>query len=225
MKIRMWSLVASVLLPMALNVGAAETAESGSITGSVDAGKAKAGACAACHGGDGNSATPDFPSLAGQSKRYIVEQLQAMKDGTRPAPLMASLLPGLSEQDFHDLGAFYESLKPNYKAADPELAATAEVLYRQGDKERGIAACAACHGAQGKGMPSAGFPSLAGQHAKYTELQLRAFRAVGRGDDEGPYRKTGGDAQMMQGVAKYLSDSEIKALANYIQGMYTPEAE
>jgi len=74
----------------------------------------------------------------------------------------------------------------------------------------GLAACSACHGATGAGIPAAKFPSLAGQHADYIELQLKSFRAMERANDAG---------QMMRTNAAKMTDAEIKAVASYVQGL------
>lgn len=188
--------------------------------GNVEAGKAKSAVCAACHGADGNSLVPSFPSIAGQNVNYAVKQLRDMKSGARPVPEMAAMVAPLTEQDMLDLAAFYASQTPKIGAADPDLVALGQTLYRAGNPETGVAACAACHGAKGDGMPAAGFPALAGQHAAYTEKQLKAFRAAGREDEVGARRDNDGETMMMRATAARLSDNEIKALSSYINGLY-----
>jgi cytochrome c553 len=87
----------------------------------------------------------------------------------------------------------------------------AEPLYRAGAAARGIPACASCHGPKGAGQPSAGYPRIGGQHAKYAAKQLRAYK---NGE-----RSLGGSGQMMAAVAAKLSDQEIDALASYLNGL------
>ena len=58
--------------------------------GSAEAGQEKAAPCVACHGADGNSVTPEWPSLAGQHAGYIVRQLEAYKSGDREDVLMSA---------------------------------------------------------------------------------------------------------------------------------------
>lgn len=188
--------------------------------GDAEAGKAKAAVCAGCHGADGNSMVPSFPKLAGQGEKYTIKQLHDMKSGERPVAQMAAFLPGLSDQDIEDIAAYYGSQAVKVGKADPALVELGEKLYRAGNPESGVTACAGCHGAKGEGMPAAGFPALSGQHAAYTEAQLKAFRAAGRGDEAGPYRKNDGEGMMMRATAARLTDSEIKALASYINGLY-----
>lgn len=211
MKKMLTTLSAVVLMAGAATVQAA---------GDAEAGKAKTAVCAGCHGADGNSMVPTFPKLAGQNAKYTIKQLQDMKAGARVVPEMAAFLPGLSDQDIEDIAAYYESQTPKVGKADPELVELGEQVYRAGNTESGVTACAACHGAKGNGMPSAGYPLLSGQHADYIEKQLKAFRASGRGDEAGPYRDNDGESRMMRATAARLSDSEIKALSSYINGLY-----
>ncbi|PIE40912.1 MAG: cytochrome c4 [Gammaproteobacteria bacterium] len=205
------TLSAVVLMAGAVSVYAA---------GDAEAGKAKTAVCAGCHGADGNSMVPNFPKLAGQNASYIVKQLKDMKAGERNVPEMMAFLPGLSDQDMEDIGAYYAAQTVKTGKADPKLVELGTQLYRAGNAESGVTACAGCHGAKGRGMPSAGFPAIAGQHAAYIEAQLKAFRASGRGDEAGPYRTNDGEAMMMRATAARLTDSEIKALSSYINGLY-----
>lgn len=191
--------------------------------GDAAAGEKKAAVCAACHGQDGNSPGGDFPSLAGQGEKYLTKQLQDYKSGARKNAIMQGQAAGLSEQDMADLAAFYAGKTIKGGSAKAELVAKGERLYRGGNPASGVAACAGCHGPAGAGIDAAGFPSLAGQHASYTEAQLRAFRAAGRQDIGAPaYRANDADGDalgMMQAVAAKMSDAEIQAVASYISGL------
>ena len=77
--------------------------------GGAAAGKQKSAACAACHGADGNSATPDFPRIAGQQNDYIVKALSDYKSGARKDPVMGAMAVNLSKQDMEDLAAYFSS--------------------------------------------------------------------------------------------------------------------
>jgi len=77
----------------------------------IEAGKAKAVVCAACHGVEGKAMIPNYPHLAGQNAAYLVKQLQAFKDGTRKEPLMVPFMAPLTDADMENLAAFYASLK------------------------------------------------------------------------------------------------------------------
>ena len=77
----------------------------------IEAGKAKAAVCAACHGVEGKALIPNYPHLAGQNAAYLVKQLKALKDGSRQEPLMVPFMAPLTEADMENLAAFYASLK------------------------------------------------------------------------------------------------------------------
>ena len=183
--------------------------------GDAEAGKAKSAPCAACHGVDGNSANPAWPKLAGQGAPYIVEQLKFFKNGTRSNPLMNSQAEALSDQDMQDLAAFYAGQTTTPAAADPELVELGEAIYRGGIIDKDVTACAACHGPSGAGNIPAKFPKLSGQHAAYTESRLEAYRAI-----DPTMEKTYPAASIMVSVTERLTDHEIDALAQYIQGLH-----
>ncbi len=177
-------------------------------------GEAKAAVCAACHGVDGNSSNPEWPKLAGQHERYIARQLALYKSGARENAVMLGFAATLSAQDMRDLGAYFARQKVQPGVADEKLVARGERLWRGGDLEREIPACMACHGPSGRGNPYAGYPALAGQHADYTAMMLRAFRdglVLGKGAEANP---------IMAEVARALSDEDIEALASYIEGLH-----
>ncbi len=182
------------------------------------AGATKAAACSACHGQDGNSAVATFPKLAGQSARYLSQQMQAIKTGTRPVPAMAGQLDNHSKQDIDNIAAYYASKTASVNQAKKELVAKGEQIFRGGIRDKGVPACAACHAPDGSGNAPAGFPRLGGQHADYVAAQLKAYRAAADGDASG--RTTDGDTKPMRDVAARLSDSEIAALANYVSGLH-----
>lgn len=182
--------------------------------GSAEAGQAKSIVCAACHGVDGNSLNPIWPSLAGQNAAYIVRTLQAFKAGTRSNVLMDAQAKPLTDQDMQDLAAYFSSrtLRPN--TADPNLVAAGERLYRGGNKDSGVGACMACHGPAGRGNDPAAYPTIGGQHAAYTAAQLDAYRSGQRTSDLN---------QMMRNNTARLTDDEIAAVSSYIQGLRLAE--
>lgn len=178
-----------------------------------DAGRTLSAPCVACHGDDGNSAVPSYPSIAGQNYRYLVRQMQMIRDGERPAPLMAGQMDNYSDQDIADLAAFYASQTAKIGQAMPESVALGEAIYRGGLLSKKVAACTACHAPDGSGNALAGFPSLSGQQMDYVIDQLRAYREGERTTDE----EHGG---MMRQTAAHLTDGEIRAVANYIHGLH-----
>ena len=191
-----------------------------SAAGDAAAGKQKSATCVACHGADGNSITPEWPKLAGQHPGYTLKQLlefqAGAKDpetdkGVRINASMSGMVAALNKQDMEDLAAYFAAQTITSGTADPELVALGEQIYRGGDMETGISACMACHGPTGAGNPAANFPTLAGQHATYTEIQMKAFRSQERANDP---------SQMMRDIAAKMSDAQIKAVASYIQGLH-----
>ena len=185
------------------------------VAGSASAGDAalgaqKAAVCGACHGMTGSSVNPEWPSLAGQPEGYIVAQLQQFQQGKRTNPLMTPMAVALTEGDMQDLGAHFAQQTPTGLEADPSNWKAGEKLYRGGDKERGIPACIACHGPQGRGNGPAKYPALRAQHAVYAYSQLKAFA-------NGTRTSAGND--IMQVIAARLTDEEMRALASYTQGL------
>ncbi|VAW47482.1 Cytochrome c4 [hydrothermal vent metagenome] len=182
--------------------------------GDVDKGQSLSLTCAACHGMDGNSVNPIWPSIAGQHEAYLDRQIKLFRDGERENALMAPMVASLSDQDIADLSAYFSAQKLTMKAANPEMVELGRKIYQGGDKERNIPACMSCHGPTGTGNPLSGYPILANQHAAYSAIQLRAYKAgltVQNDDDV--------NGQVMADVARYMTEEEIDAVASYVQGL------
>lgn len=164
--------------------------------------------CAACHGADGNSAIALNPKLAGQHSEYLYKQLSNFKDGSRANAVMGAMVATLSDVEFKALAAFYAGQKPALaKAKTNGRDSLGEKIYRGGIAATNVPACAACHGANGEGMPKR-FPRLSGQHADYTFQQMKMFRTNERDN-----------AAMMQAIATKMTEDEMRAVADYIQGL------
>lgn len=163
--------------------------------------------CVACHGADGNSVVPTNPVLAGQHADYIAAQLAAFKSGARPSPVMQAMAAALSPEDMRNVGAWFASQKPaGHFAHDKALVERGERIWRGGVPATDVPACAGCHGAAGHGIPSE-FPRLAGQ---YPDLSLGWLKAFAAGTRPNP---------VMGAIASKLSESQMKALAEYISGL------
>ena len=183
--------------------------------GDVTVGKGKALMCSACHGTDGNSLVPIYPKLAGQSASYIAKQLADFKLGAmsggkegRVDAVMGGMVMALSAQDMQDLGAYYSA--QSISAGDGSVISAGEKLHLGGDAERGIAACASCHGKDGEGMKLAGFPSLAGQNSAYLKEQLKEFRSGVRANDKN---------KIMRDITFKLTDDDIAALMQHMSSL------
>lgn len=173
--------------------------------------------CIACHGADGNSTSDAYPKLAGQHREYLVKQLSDFKTqpgATQPArsnPIMAGMAAGLSDQQIVDVAAYFAAQPPKpAQAHDRNNIALGQKIYRGGIAERGVPACAGCHGPAGQGIPSQ-FPRLSGQWAGYTAAQLTAF-------SQGPGARN--NYAPMHAIASRLTDNEVKAVADYIAGLH-----
>jgi len=178
--------------------------------GSATTGATKAVVCQACHGQSGNSANPEWPSLAGLGASYIADQLKAFKEGKRNNPVMMPNSMTLSAEDMADLGAYFDGLPNTGLEADPSYWQAGEKLYRGGDKVRNIPACMACHGPTGRGNEPAKFPALRGQQSVYLAKQLNDYASGSR---------TTGTNEIMPTIAKRLSPEDIRNLSSYVQGM------
>ena len=166
------------------------------------------GVCAACHGADGNSAISLNPKLAGQHPEYLLKQLTNFKEGTRANAVMSGMVANLTPADMQNLATYFATQKQTLaKAKTNGVGSLGEKIYRGGIAKTNVPACAACHGANGAGMPKQ-FPRLAGQHADYTYQQLKTFRTGERAN-----------APMMMAIAAKMTDAEMQAVSDYMQGM------
>jgi cytochrome c553 len=171
--------------------------------------------CIACHGPDGNSPLALNPKLAGQHPEYLLKQMKNFKaaDGKPPervSAIMNGMIAAYDEGQMRDLAAYFAAQTRKGEAAkNRETIELGQKLYRGGDQAKGLPACAACHGPAGAGIP-AQYPKLSGQFAEYTELQLRSFREGSRTNDTN---------KMMRMVAIKMTDTEIKAVSDYIAGL------
>lgn len=196
--------------------------------GDPQAGAIKAGACAACHGLDGNSVDPTlYPNLAGQGERYIARQLALFKSGQRVNPIMKPFADTLSAQDMRDVAAYFTSKRSGAGSADDTVINDAaspyngmkfyepgQRIYRVGIAERQVPACFACHGPSGAGNPGSSFPQIGGQQSWYVARRLQEYRS----GETTEANRTNFD--IMAKVAKHLTDEEIASLASYLQGLH-----
>src|ERR1700693_3271597 len=136
---RLWILAATISGAIVSNAALS--------AGSVETGATKAVVCQPCHGANGNSVNPEWPSLAGLGADYIAEQLKNFKESKRNNPIMMPNAMALSAEDMADLGAYFDSQVNTGLEADPSYWQAGQKLYRAGDGARGIPACMACHGA------------------------------------------------------------------------------
>jgi len=180
------------------------------VAGDAAAGAGKVTICLACHGPNGNSVVPMFPKLAGQHAQYISKQLADFKSGARANDQMTPQAALINEKDIPDIAAYYSTQQQTPGTADPTLAEQGKHIYRGGNPAAGVPACTGCHGPSGLGLGAAKFPRIAGQQAQYVDSTLKGFRAGTRANDPNG---------MMQGVAARMSDQEIAAVSQFVQGL------
>lgn len=180
--------------------------------GNVADGKTKSATCAACHGADGNSLTKIWPKLAGQHASYIVQQLKNFQSKARQDPSMSPMAQPLSEADMIDLAAYFESQSTEIGFANPDMLELGQSIYLGGNKETDVSACIGCHGPKGNGNPAAKYPALSGQHADYVVKQLKDYASGAR--------KPIGNAAIMSDIAVRMSETEMEAVASYMQGLH-----
>jgi cytochrome c553 len=177
----------------------------------VAAGQKKAAMCIGCHGIPGYQASfPEVhrvPMIAGQGAKYIAASLNAYKKGERRHPSMRGLAGSLSDADIADLAAFYE--QQGSSAVKPVAARTAPAPQPEVAALLTKGACASCHGTDYNKPIDPAYPKIAGQHADYLYVALKAYKtegnpAVGRANG------------IMAGQVKNFTPAELKAMARYI---------
>ncbi len=179
--------------------------------GDVQAGQTKASTvCVACHGLDGNSVNPEWPSIAGQHETYIVKQVKAFRAGERTNVLMSPIALTLTDKEIEDTAAYYASQRIKGQEAAKAKVELGQKIYRGGVADNKTPACMACHGPNGRGNPAASYPSIRSQHATQVALQLHAYKKGERKTDQN---------EMMRTIAAKLTDDQIDAVAQYVQGL------
>lgn len=208
------SLLLSLIILVSGSVYAAsEKAEIKAVKrGDPQAGSELVATCAGCHGADGNSVVGQWPTLAGQRESYTLAQLIHVQKGERMIESMMGLLDNYSEDQLRDIAAFYAAQEVKVGQADSINFELGQRIYRAGNLSNGLPACTGCHGPQGKGVESAGYPMLSGQKAEYVVTSLVAYK---NGE-----RVHSSNAKIMQGIAARLTTEEIRAVANYVSGLY-----
>ena len=206
-------LISLIILVSGSVYAASEKAEIKAVKrGDPQAGSELVATCAGCHGADGNSVVGQWPTLAGQRESYTLAQLIHVQKGERMIESMMGLLDNYSEDQLRDIAAFYAAQEVKVGQADSINFELGQRIYRAGNLSNGVPACTGCHGPQGKGVESAGYPMLSGQKAEYVVTSLVAYK---NGE-----RVHSSNAKIMQGIAARLTTEEIRAVANYVSGLY-----
>lgn len=207
--------ITNLIIVAALALSAPALADQIAIKGDATKGKEiAAGVCAGCHNADGNSVIPINPILSEQHAEYITKQLMDFKaEDDKPVvrnnPIMSSMVATLSVDDMKDLGAFYAqqtSKQALSTETDENTLELGEIIYRGGNIENEVPACASCHSPDGSGIPPH-YPRLAGQYSAYTLAQLNAF-------NEGSRKNS-----VMLKVVSRMSAKEKRAVAMFISSL------
>lgn len=165
--------------------------------------------CVACHGVHGDSKSPMFPKLNAQTPDYLVAQLKGFRQHVRgesdARSYMWAIASQLDDATVASLADYYSQQAPTPGAAgDAALVAQGRKIFEQGLPDKGVPACASCHGAEGHGNGQ--FPRLAGQHADYILRQIQVFQ-----------NGTRANAPVMTAVSHTLGVDDAKAVAAFLQ--------
>ena len=197
----------SALLVACATVFSAQAQE---VKGDAKAGEKKIAMCIGCHGIKGYQASfPEIykvPMISGQGAKYIVSALNAYKKGERKHPSMRGIADNLSDQDMADIAAYYEGHGKVEGAAAPAKAAEGSAKVAELVKK---GACVSCHDDSFSKPIDPSYPKIAGQHADYLYVALKAYKT-----ENNP--QVGRANGVMGGVAKQFSNAELKAMAAYI---------
>lgn len=209
MKTPLSILVKSLVASATLGVAVAASAQ---VSGSVEAGQAKAAMCIGCHGIPGyQNSFPEIhkvPKISGQTQEFLAASLVAYQRGDRKHPTMRGIAGTLTEQDIADLAAFYAAHNGNVTAGPTPSrqpsTSTAALL------ERG--ACASCHGANFSSPIDPSYPKLAGQYADYLYVALKSYKVEGN-------RVIGRNNAIMGSIVQQYTLRELREMANYLASL------
>lgn len=157
-------------------------------------------ACMACHGPQGNSQIPAIPSLAGQPRIFIENQLVLIREGLREVPQMKGLLDGVKDDEIVQMAGYFAAQAPTRAATGPAN----EAQYRRGQALASRGLCGSCHLPDFTGRQQ--IPRLAGQHEVFLLQSMKQFR-----DHPGPGRDT-----IMAASLYGFKDDELADLAHFL---------
>ena len=166
--------------------------------------------CSVCHGRGGTTSSELFPHLAAEPAPYLIAQLKAFRDKSRSDQnaqrFMWGIASRLSDEDIQQLAAFYESWPavPGGKISDQSKYELGKNIFINGHPSKGVPPCKVCHGEKGEGNEAT--PRLGGQNEAYLKRQLKVF-----------YGNERPAATAMHEIVKGLSESDVEAIAHYLQ--------
>jgi cytochrome c553 len=166
--------------------------------------------CSVCHGYNGTTSSELFPQLAGQPKEYLATELKEFKDHTRfdvnAKRFMWGIASRLTDDQIEALAEFYSSQQTNHhgKITNQALYSQGENIFLNGNPDKGVPACFACHGQKAEGHDN--IARLGGQNENYLLRQLHEFQHNNR--EQG---------HVMNTVAGTLDENDVAAMAHYLQ--------
>lgn len=181
--------------------------------------EARAQGCVTCHGQSGQGTNNGyFPRIAGKPVGYLYNQLVAFRDGTRRYPPMNYLVAYLPDDYLREIAEHFSRQSPPLASRDLAPATDAQLqrgqhLVTAGDANRGVPACAACHGARLTGM-NPGIPGLIGLRPTYIAAQLTRWR-VGE--------RHAADPDCMKRIAGRLSEDDVFAVSAWLARQDAPK--
>lgn len=203
--------ILSAVFALAVSSMTVLSAQAQEVKGDAKAGEAINAMCIGCHGIKGYQASfPEVyrvPMISGQSAKYIAASLNAYKKGDRKHPTMRSIAETLTDQNIADLAAFYsqQGLPEGKSTAPKEAKAPSAQVTALLNK----ANCASCHGANYSAPIDPSYPKIAGQHADYLFVALKAYKNDAN-------QVVGRNNAIMAGMAKQYTNAELKLMANYL---------
>lgn len=165
--------------------------------------------CSNCHGVTGVSVSPTFPKLAGQQREYLVLQLTDLKTRLRSDPHAKTFMwgfPHLTEAQIDGIAVYFSGQQAVMgRSGNRALMDQGKVIFLSGLPDKGVPACASCHGQHGEGMNQ--FPRLAGQHAEYVVTQLLVFQRTDQRPRGAP----------MKAVTQNMTEQDMRAVAAFLE--------
>lgn len=179
----------SLLLALCLALGATVHAQQ----------PAQLNLCVGCHGPQGNSQNPQFPSLAGQPKTFIENQLVLIREGLRDIPPMKGVLDGMKDADLIVLARYFSEQTPVRQPGPVDAA-----RFERGKTLARSMLCGTCHLPDYRGRDQ--MPRLAGQQEQFLRMVMEEYR-----DRPGPGRDT-----VMTNALLGLKNEHLDDLAHFL---------
>ncbi len=172
--------------------------------------------CLACHGRGGAKPIMTYPALAGQSEKYLIQQMEDIRDGERVGTVdpvtghpyvqgMTDIMHLLTEEELVNVSKWLAAQPPG--PPEPLDPAPEPALLEEGAKAYKQLGCRSCHGKEGDKATNPAYPIIAGLDRNYLIRSMTEIRDKAR---------TSGKAKLMWGTIKKADDAEIAAIATWL---------